>query len=129
MSGQSGNPALPVMNLSVGIVSTMQNKTYPTVTPTVTKLSDPYARIKLTNKRKVAKMTTLNTKDFLESYKALHNAKYPTLNTNEHVVLSAILSVSIEWKKSVDDVQKLLDKKTQEQKLELEFFENAKAGK
>jgi hypothetical protein len=74
-------------------------------------------------------MTTLNTKDFLESYKALHNAKYPTLNTNEHVVLSAILSVSIEWKKSVDDVQKLLDKKTQEQKLELEFFENAKAGK
>jgi hypothetical protein len=74
-------------------------------------------------------MTTLNTKDFLESYKALQNAKYPMLNTNEHVVLSAILSVSIEWEKSLDDVQKLLDKKTQEQKFELEFFENAKAGK
>jgi hypothetical protein len=51
------------------------------------------------------------------------------LNTNEHVVLSAILSVSIEWEKSLDDVQKLLDKKTQEQKFELEFFQNAKAGK
>jgi len=74
-------------------------------------------------------MTTLNTKDFLESYKALQSAKYPMLNTNEHVVLSAILSVSIEWEKSVDDVQKLLDKKTQEQKLELQFFQNAKAGK
>jgi hypothetical protein len=74
-------------------------------------------------------MTTLNTKDFLESYKALQNAKYPMLNTNEHVVLSAILSVSIEWEKSLDDVQKLLDKKTQEQKFELEFFQNAKAGK
>jgi hypothetical protein len=74
-------------------------------------------------------MTTLNTKEFLESYKALQNAKYPMLNTNEHVVLSAILSVSIEWEKSVDDVQKLLDKKTQEQKLELQFFQDVKAGK
>jgi hypothetical protein len=74
-------------------------------------------------------MTTLNTKDFLESYKALQNAKYPMLNTNEHVVLSAILSVSIEWEKSVDDVQKLLDKKTQEQKFELQFFQDVKAGK
>jgi hypothetical protein len=74
-------------------------------------------------------MTTLNTKDFLESYKALQNAKYPMLNTNEHVVLSAILSVSIEWEKSLDDVQKLLDKKTQEQEFELEFFQNVKAGK
>jgi len=74
-------------------------------------------------------MTTLNTKDFLESYKALQNAKYPMLNTNEHVVLSAILSVSIEWEKSLDDVQKLLDKKTQEQKFELQFFQDVKAGK
>ena len=74
-------------------------------------------------------MTTLNTKDFLESYKALQDAKYPMLNTNEHVVLSAILSVSIEWEKSLDDVQKLLDKKTQEQKLELQFFQDVKAGK
>jgi lipopolysaccharide biosynthesis regulator YciM len=74
-------------------------------------------------------MTTLNTKDFLESYKALQNAKYPTLPTNEHLVLSAILSVSIEWEKSLDDVQKLLDKKTQEQNLELQFFLDEKAGK
>ena len=74
-------------------------------------------------------MTTLNTKDFTDSYKALHNAKYPSLNANEHLVLSTILTVSIEWSKSLDDVQELLDKKTKEQKLELEFFENAKAGK
>ena len=74
-------------------------------------------------------MTTLNTKDFLESYKALQNAKYPMLNTNEHIVLSTILSVSIEWQKSLAEVQELLDKKTKEQKLELEFFQNVKAGK
>jgi hypothetical protein len=74
-------------------------------------------------------MTTLNTKDFLESYKALHSAKYSTLNAHEHLVLSTILTVSIEWSKSLDEVQELLDKKTKEQKLELEFFENAKAGK
>lgn len=74
-------------------------------------------------------MTTLNTKDFLESYKALHSAKYSTLNAHEHLVLSTILTVSIEWSKSLDEVQELLDKKTREQKLELEFFENAKAGK
>jgi lipopolysaccharide biosynthesis regulator YciM len=74
-------------------------------------------------------MTTLNTKDFLESYKALHNAKYSTLNANEHLVLATILTVSIEWSKSLDEVQKLLNKKTQEQNLELQFFENAKAGK
>jgi hypothetical protein len=74
-------------------------------------------------------MTTLNTKDFLESYKALHNAKYPMLNTNENLVLSTILTVSIEWSKSVAEVQELLDKKTQEQNLELQFFQNAKAGK
>ena len=73
-------------------------------------------------------MTTLNTKDFTDSYKALHNAKYSTLSANEHLVLSTILAVSIEWSKSLAEVQELLDKKTREQKLELEFFENAKAG-
>jgi hypothetical protein len=74
-------------------------------------------------------MTTLNTKDFLESYKALSNAKYPTLKTDEHLVLGTILSVSIEWAKPLSEVQELLDKKTREQNLELQFFLNAKAGK
>ena len=73
-------------------------------------------------------MTTLNTQEFLDSYKALHNAKYSSLNANEYLVLSTILSVSIEWAKPLAEVQELLDKKTREQKLELEFFENAKAG-
>jgi hypothetical protein len=44
-------------------------------------------------------------------------------------VLSTILAVSIEWSKSLDEIQELLDKKTQEQNLELQFFQNAKAGK
>jgi hypothetical protein len=74
-------------------------------------------------------MTTLNTKDFLESYKASHTAKYSTLPSHEHLVLNTILTVSIEWGKTLDEVQELLNKKTQEQNLELQFFLNAKAGK
>ena len=74
-------------------------------------------------------MTTLNTQDFIDSYKALHNAKYSTLPSHEHLVLSTILSVSIEWAKPLAEVQELLDKKTKEQKLELQFFQDAKAGK
>ena len=74
-------------------------------------------------------MTTLNTQDFIDSYKALHNAKYPTLSANEYLVLNTILTVSIEWGKTLDEVQELLNKKTQEQNLELQFFLNAKAGK
>jgi len=74
-------------------------------------------------------MTTLNTQDFIDSYKALHTAKYSILPANEHLVLSTILSVSLEWQKSLAEVQALLDKKTQEQKLELQFFQDAKAGK
>jgi hypothetical protein len=74
-------------------------------------------------------MTTLNTKDFLESYKALHNAKYSSLDANEYLVLNTILTVSIEWGKTLDEVQELLNKKTQEQNLELQFFLNAKEGK
>ena len=74
-------------------------------------------------------MTTLNTKDFTDSYKALHNAKYPSLNANEHLVLSTILTVSIEWSKSLDEVQDLLDKMTKDQNRELQFFQDVKAGK
>jgi hypothetical protein len=74
-------------------------------------------------------MTTLNTQDFIDSYKALHNAKYPTLSANEYLVLNTILTVSIEWGKTLDEVQELLNKKTKEQNLELQFFQNAKAGK
>jgi hypothetical protein len=74
-------------------------------------------------------MITLNTKDFIESYKALHNAKYSSLDANEYLVLNTILTVSIEWGKTLDEVQELLNKKTQEQNLELQFFLNAKAGK
>lgn len=68
-------------------------------------------------------MSELNTKDFTNSYKALQNAKYPTqqINADEHLVLMTILNVSIEWKKSLAEVQELLDKKTKENNTELEF--------
>jgi len=74
-------------------------------------------------------MTTLNTQDFIDSYKALHTAKYSTLPAHEYLVLNTILTVSIEWGKTLDEVQELLNKKTKEQNLELQFFQNAKAGK
>jgi hypothetical protein len=74
-------------------------------------------------------MTTLNTKDFLESYKALHNAKYSMLNVNENLVLSTILTVSMEWEKSLAEVQELLDKMTKDQNRELQILQFIKAGK
>jgi hypothetical protein len=74
-------------------------------------------------------MTTLNTKDFTDSYKALTNAKYPMLNANEHLVLSTILTVSMEWEKKISEVQDLLDKMTKEQNRELQILQEIKAGK
>jgi len=74
-------------------------------------------------------MTTLNTKDFLESYKALTNAKYSMLKANENLVLSTILTVSIEWEKSLSEVQDLLDKMTKDQNRELQILQDVKAGK
>jgi hypothetical protein len=74
-------------------------------------------------------MTTLNTKEFLDSYKALTNAKYPMLNANEHLVLSTILTASMEWEKRISDVQDLLDKMTKDQNRELQILQEIKAGK
>jgi hypothetical protein len=74
-------------------------------------------------------MTTLNTKEFLDSYRALTNAKYPMLNANEHLVLSTILTASMEWEKKISDVQDLLDKMTKDQNRELQILEEIKAGK
>lgn len=73
-------------------------------------------------------MKSLNTQDFLESYKALHLAKYPSLDTNEHVVLSAVLSVCIEFNKSFDEIQERLDEMTQQNKTELTHYLAEKAG-
>lgn len=78
--------------------------------------------------RKGFKMKSLNTQDFLESHKALRLAKYPALNDVSHAVLAALLAVSIEWEKSFDEIQAVLDQKTKEQKLELELFQNEKVG-
>lgn len=67
-------------------------------------------------------MNSLNTKDLLESYKALHLAKYPSLDTNEWVVLASILSVCIEFGMGFEEIQKKLNQKTSENKTELENY-------
>jgi hypothetical protein len=64
----------------------------------------------------------LNTQDFLKSYSDLHLAKYRLLDTNEHVVLATILIVCIEFGKSLDEVQEVLDQKTRENNTELEIY-------
>lgn len=76
-------------------------------------------------------MKSLNTSDFLKSYSELRSVKYPAIAQSQdisHVALATILTVSIEWGKTLDEIQELLDKKTQEQKLELELFQNEKVG-
>lgn len=76
-------------------------------------------------------MKSLNTQDFLKSYSELRSAKYPLLAQGQdvsHVALASILAVSIEFEKSFDEIQEVLDKKTREQKLELELFLNEKVG-
>ena len=72
--------------------------------------------------KKENEVRTLNTQDFLKSYNALHIAKYPSLNTNEYGVLSAILTVSYEFGKSLDEVQEVLNQKTRENSTELEIY-------
>jgi gamma-glutamylcyclotransferase (GGCT)/AIG2-like uncharacterized protein YtfP len=72
--------------------------------------------------KKENEVKTLNTQDFLKSYNALHIAKYPSLNTNEYGVLSAILTVSYEFGKSLDEVQEVLNQKTRENSTELEIY-------
>ena len=67
-------------------------------------------------------MNSLNTNDFLESYKNLHLAKYPSLDTNEWVVLASILAVCIEFEMDFNAIQSRLDQKTSENKTELENY-------
>jgi hypothetical protein len=54
-------------------------------------------------------MGNLNTQDFVKAYTALDNAKYPNLNNtaNEHVI--AVLSVSVEFGLSLDEIQNRFD--------------------
>lgn len=63
-------------------------------------------------------MKSLNTKDFLESYKAVSLSRYPSLPTNEHIVLSVVLTTSIEFGLSFDEIQNKLDKMTENNILE-----------
>jgi hypothetical protein len=76
-------------------------------------------------------MNSLNTKDFLESYALLRSTKYPALAQSgdlSHVALSSILTVCIEFGLSFDEIQGRLDRKTSEQKTELENYLSEKAG-
>jgi hypothetical protein len=67
-------------------------------------------------------MTTLNTKDFLESYNALNKAKHPLSHTSSsgYVALATILEISINWKMGINQIQESLDEKTNQWKNELE---------
>lgn len=66
-------------------------------------------------------MTTLNTKDFIESYNALNNAKYSSHdNRLAYVALSTMLEICINWKMGIQQTQRSLDEKTSEWKTELE---------
>ena len=64
-------------------------------------------------------MKNLNTNDFIQSYRDLRKAKYPSLTDTAHVALSAILTVSIEWGKDIDQIQNVLDTHTAEMRQEL----------
>jgi hypothetical protein len=71
-------------------------------------------------------MTTLNTKDFIESYNAINNAKYSTHdNRLAYVALSTALELCINWKYGIVQTQNWLDAKSNEWKLELESLVNA----
>jgi hypothetical protein len=67
-------------------------------------------------------MTTLNTKEFLDSYNELNKAKYPNSHDNRmgYVALSTMLELCINWKYGINQTQKTLDEKSSEWKNELE---------
>ena len=72
-------------------------------------------------------MTTLNTREFIDSYNALNKAKYPLSHTSSsgYVALATILEVSINWKMGINQIQETLDEKTAQWKNELESLVNA----
>jgi hypothetical protein len=66
-------------------------------------------------------MTTLNTKDFIESYNAINNAKFSTHdNRLAYVALATMLELCINWKMGIQQTQRSLDEKSSEWKNELE---------
>ena len=72
-------------------------------------------------------MTTLNTREFIDSYNALNKAKYPLSHTSSsgYVALATILEVSINWKMGIKQIQETLDEKSAQWKTELESLVNA----
>ena len=67
-------------------------------------------------------MTTLNTREFIDSYNALNKEKYPLSHTSSsgYVALATILEISINWKMGINQIQESLDEKTNQWKNELE---------
>lgn len=59
-------------------------------------------------------MKSLNTKDYLESCKAMQQALYPSLPTTEYPSLVGVLSACIEFELSLEKIQTRLDFLTQE---------------
>ena len=64
-------------------------------------------------------MSSLNTQDFLDAYRALDTAKYPSLPDTSYTALGAYLKVALEFGLSVERVQSDLDEKTRELKARL----------
>jgi hypothetical protein len=67
-------------------------------------------------------MTTLNTKEFLDSYNELNGAKFPNSHDKRlaYVALATMLELCINWKYGIVQTQKTLDEKSNEWKNELE---------
>jgi hypothetical protein len=67
-------------------------------------------------------MTTLNTKEFIDSYNALNKEKHPHSHTSSsgYVALATILEISINWKMGINQIQERLDEHTTQWKNELE---------
>jgi hypothetical protein len=67
-------------------------------------------------------MTTLNTREFIDSYNALNKTKHPLSHTSSsgYVALATILEISINWKMGINQIQRSLDEKSSEWKNELE---------
>lgn len=67
-------------------------------------------------------MTTLDTKEFIDSYNALNKAKHPLSHTSSsgYVALATMLEISINWKQGINQIQKTLDEQSAKWKLELE---------
>ena len=73
-------------------------------------------------------MKSLNYQDFINAYKALDSAKYPSLGDSSIHYLLGTLVAHINCELTFDEIQKRIDEATKERIDELEKFLAEKAG-